>query len=231
MSELYLMFPTPVVRVSATTENYDPVQLEIQAAMKRIEETQDSTSVSYLYKGTKETAISQKTYDFIDKYNCENLKNRIYEAVTEYANKIGWQGPKKFQIRQSWINIADLGDQHGHHCHPGYAISGCYYFRVSKEQGPISFNNPNSTMLFCQFPQGPACPQTTDVVPDDGDIVLFPSWLMHTTRPNKTKEQRVSIAFNIDYVGGTDIIFGLAKESHIPYHKIEHSLRDIGKIQ
>lgn len=225
--DVYQMFSTPVARIPATPENYDSIQAEIQSAIQIIEETNDSTSVSYLYKGTKETEISKKTYDFIEKYNCKNLKTKIIKAVEEYLNKIGWQGSRAIILKNSWINIADKDDHHGHHCHPGYSISGVYYYRVNEKQGTISFNNPNPLMFACNFPQGVACPQTVDIIPDDGDILLFPSWLVHSTRKNATDEQRISIAFNIDIVETDNIAVGLTKHSHRPYNKIEQSLKNI----
>lgn len=226
-AEVYSLFPTPVIRVPASEQNYDSVQREIQAAIKTIKDTNDSTSLSYLYKAVQETSVSEKTYDFVEKYNCVNLKNRIYEAVNTYVDRIGWRGPRDFALRGSWINITEKNSLHSQHCHPGYMLSGVYYYRTSEQQGAISFNNPNPHMFFCGFPQGQLSPQTVDVVPDDGDILLFPSWLVHSTRKNQTDEERVSIAFNIDYVGNTDVAFGLIKESFRPYHKSEYSTRSI----
>ena len=37
-----------------------------------------------------------------------------------------------------------------------------------------------------------------EFIPCDGEIILFPSWLMHNTCPNTTDEERISVAFNID---------------------------------
>tara|TARA_B110000503_G_C7167937_1_gene422802 strand:- start:5362 stop:6057 length:696 start_codon:yes stop_codon:yes gene_type:complete len=227
MSNMYAMFPTPVIRVPASQSNYDAVQLEVQAAYKKIQEIGDTTAASYLYKDSTKTELSKKTYDFIEKYNCEKLKLRILEATNEYVQQVGWQGPTNFVIKQSWINITNQHGLHSGHCHPGYALSGTYYFRVSNTQGSICFNNPNPAMFYCNFPQGAMCPQTVDIVPDDGDIVLFPSWLIHSTRPNRLEEHRISIAFNIDFVGGDEVAFGLNKESHIPYHKSESSLKGV----
>ena len=227
MSDMYNLFSTPVIRVPATDENYDIVQLEIKDAIELVFKNKDSSSLSYFFKDAEETNIVDKTYDFIEKYNCTNLKNRILDAVQEYADRCGWQGPREFIIKNSWLNVTVKGDSHNHHCHPGYAISGTYYYRINEEQGSISFNNPNPAMMHGQFPQGQLSPQTVDVVPDDGDILLFPSWLVHTTRKNRSEEDRISIAFNIDIIGGDEIAFGLAKQSHVPVHRVEHSLRGI----
>lgn len=227
MSNLYLSFPTPILRVAATTDNYDLVQLEIKRAYESIHLIGDTSAVSYNYKDKEQTKIFNKTYDFIQQYNCIELEKRIYAAVNEYLDRIGWQSEKTFTIKNSWININNEDVDHSAHCHPGYDISGVYYFRVSEQQGGLSFNNPNIISFYGQFPQSPLCPQTLTVVPDDGDIILFPSWMIHGVRKNKSNEERISIAFNLDYTGSDDIAFGLAKQSHVPYHRVEQSLKGI----
>lgn len=234
-SIMYSLFPTPVLRVPATVENYDPVQLEIQAAWKVIQSEKDYSSTSYLYKDTN-IQLVDKTYDFIEKFNCINLKNRIIDAANEYLDKSGWSGmfssSQRIVIKNSWINVAGQGDFHDVHCHPGYAISGSYYFRVNEDQGAITFNNPNPMMFACEFPGGRMCPQRIDLVPDDGDIVLFPSWLVHSTRKNTTAEQRIGIAFNIDLINVIqDRVRGLNKGTHLPYVSKESSLKSLGNIK
>lgn len=226
-SEIYMLFPTPVIRTAATPENYDAVQIEIKNAIDVIEKTGDTSTVTYNHKAKKETSILGKTYDFIEKYNCVNLKARIIEATQEYLQMIGYNSNKEFHIRNSWINIADEEEENTQHCHPGYSISGTYYFRISEQQGAICFHNPNIITHACNFPQGPVCPQTTNIVPDDGDILLFPSWLTHSVKKNKSQEQRVSIAFNIDIISDNSIAFGLAKQDSVPYHSVIHSVKSI----
>jgi uncharacterized protein (TIGR02466 family) len=38
-----------------------------------------------------------------------------------------------------------------------------------------------------------------NIEPEEGLVVFFPSWLMHKVEPNKTKETRVSLSFNISF--------------------------------
>ena len=53
-------------------------------------------------------------------------------------------------------------------------------------------------MQNCWFPENPRASQSIEIIPDDGDIILFPAWLMHNTMQNTTDEDRISVAFNID---------------------------------
>ena len=67
------------------------------------------------------------------------------------------------------------------------------------DQGGIQFLNPNNIIQSCNFPENTkTCPQSMEFIPCDGELILFPSWLMHNTCPNVTDEERISVAFNID---------------------------------
>jgi uncharacterized protein (TIGR02466 family) len=224
---LYLLFPTPIVRIPATEDNYNQSQIEVKRAIEDIEASGDTSTVTYNYGAKKDTPIGAKTYDFIEKYKCKNLKERITDATYKYLDKISWSGSRTFEIRNSWINIADPDEDNTQHCHPGYTISGTYYFRVNEKQGVICFHNPNVVTHAGNFPQGTVCPQTTNIVPDDGDILLFPSWLTHSVKKNRSQEQRISVAFNIDIVSDDSIAFGLIKQNAVPQHPTIHSTKTI----
>lgn len=215
---LYNLFPVPIYKDPATVENYDPVQLELQAALKQIKETDDLTHVSYIYKdaGERKKERPESGYfisdDLIGTYNLKNLENRIYDAVDRYLTLVQWSvlnsngdpvvpnvRNAKFKIMNSWINIAEKGIKHEYHAHPGYTIAGSYYFRVSEEQGGLNFNNPNLMMYNCGFPEGSQSPQSLELIPSDGDIILFPAWLQHGTSVNTSEDERISVAFNINY--------------------------------
>jgi hypothetical protein len=40
-------------------------------------------------------------------------------------------------------------------------------------------------------------PRTFKITPEEGMIVLFPSWLMHKTEDNEDDEDKVMVAFNL----------------------------------
>lgn len=215
------LFPTPVYREPATLSNYDPVQLEIKECLEYIKNSGDLKDVSHIHK--EAGILKKQRLDFgyfindhlIKNHNLTKLENRIYEALNKYLSYVNWSAlvendpvvPKKngseFIIMNSWINIAKMGVKHDYHTHPGYLIAGVYYFRVSEKQSGINFNNPNLMMYNCNFPEGNLSPQSIELIPNDGDIILFPAWLQHGTHENESDEERISIAFNINFVSQT----------------------------
>jgi len=215
MEQLYNLFSVPVMRF-AGNDNYDAIQCEIKNALQHIEENKDYSTSSYFAEKT----YSNKNYNFLEKYNCLHLKKKIINDLDSYLNNLRWNFLKNkdnFSIVNSWINIIHTGDYHNNHLHPGHTISGVYYYRTSAKQGGICFENPNRLMLFGQFPQGPVSPSSVTIIPNDGDTILFPSWLSHSTRKNESVEDRISIAFNIDY-SYTKESSDLVMDGFYPYH-------------
>jgi predicted 2-oxoglutarate/Fe(II)-dependent dioxygenase YbiX len=58
-------------------------------------------------------------------------------------------------------------------------------------------------------PRGPLPPfdNRVTIYPKQGDLILFPSWLIHSVSPTPGEEPRISIPFNIE--GRWDATTGL----------------------
>jgi uncharacterized protein (TIGR02466 family) len=208
------LFSTPIWIDQPTVENYDPIQLEVQACLKRIKEEQDYHEVSHIYPPAKQLKMDEwqggEKYthmisdDLIGKFGLKLLEARIYQALdyyNQYVRPFSTEAPGKWKIRNSWMNIAITGAYHDFHSHPGYTVAGTYYFRVSELQGGINFNSSNPMMYNHQFPAGKFSPGSVSFIPKDGQLMLWPAWLQHSTEPNQsTTEERISISFNIDYI-------------------------------
>ena len=144
--ELYNLFSVPVLRYPAN-ESYDDIQCEIQEAIKKIKDTDDKSCKSF-----NDREGVKKTYDFLEKYECNLLKKRIEESCIAYLQRSRWSGQydkskSPIKIENSWVNFGNKNESRMQHVHPGHKISGVYYFRVSKEQGSIVFQNPNPMSL------------------------------------------------------------------------------------
>lgn len=200
------LFAIPIYREPPIISTYDTIQLEIDTCLNTIKKTKDYAEVSHIYK----PAIKEKSKfthiiadDLIGKFRLLNLEAKIYEAVNNYSKAINpfiAEECGTWKIRNSWMNIAVENSHHDYHNHPGYTIAGTYYFRVSELQGGINFNNPNLMMYSHQFPASASSPGSINITPTDGEVILFPAWLQHSTDANmSTTEERISISFNLDY--------------------------------
>ncbi len=97
-----------------------------------------------------------------------------------------------------WGVVLGAGGQVDSHIHDRSWISGAYYVRLPDfaavsnpaAAGAIEFGRPTPDR------GGPAQGPTRTVVPQEGTIVLFPSYMFHRTIPFDNADQRVSISFN-----------------------------------
>lgn len=137
--------------------------------------------------------------DIIQDCSMKEIESHILHHAHIYMREI--EHPYKansLRILGSWLNTFDKDQVIGLHEH-GYqpnTFSGCYYYKVPKNSGDIQFKSTNPFVV--------SFPHTADkysnlvtVEPEDGMILLFPSWLLHKVFPNKTNDVRISLAFNI----------------------------------
>ena len=116
-----------------------------------------------------------------------------------------------FYITTSWLNVVKPGGSIGAHNHSNSIISGSFYPKTV-EKDVICFYDPNLTRrkwnTAIEIPS--TFSETSPIMPYsewvnvveydvfDGDLLLFPSWLIHGVIPNERATQdRLSISFNV----------------------------------
>lgn len=99
---------------------------------------------------------------------------------------------------QSWAVVMDTQGHQMPHIHPAAWLSGVYYVRIPVHENPrephagwIEFGRPQDNMF------AKAEPDVRLYQPKEGLMLLFPSYFYHMTVPIETKEQRISIAFDV----------------------------------
>lgn len=106
---------------------------------------------------------------------------------------------------QAWANINGTGSMNCPHSHPGAQWSGVYYVKTpeaksSPSSGMLEFLDPRGGSITSQAIRGAECfSPKYSILPRSGLLVLFPSYLVHWVYPNDSTEERMSIAFNINY--------------------------------
>ena len=155
---------------------------------------------------------STETY-VLDK-GLSEIRHFIEESIRTYVETVVIGGKYDeydfdFRITQSWLNKT-LRNSDGHHIHnhPNSFISGVFYIRVKPDVDYIVFSRPNQ-----QFFQFPIKEYNTfnsyqwSVGVSEGQLLLFPSTLIHEVKPPKVSNMissdddayadRISLSFNV----------------------------------
>ena len=104
-------------------------------------------------------------------------------------------------ITEAWININQKGHFNTSHDHPGSLFSAVYYVKGGADKGELELRTPiiPHTYTISKEMVGNFNAFTGHamvVPPVTGDLVIFPSWLLHRVNMSRSDEERISIAFN-----------------------------------
>lgn len=135
----------------------------------------------------------------------QSLKSKAEKAVLAATKTIGAKaeidalGLKMF----TWMNANPPGGFNAPHTHPGAHWSGVYYVAQpdveSGTSGKIEFLDPRTDLPNWRLLQASAFNAKKSIRPVPGELILFPSYLVHWVYPNETTEERVTIAFNATF--------------------------------
>jgi uncharacterized protein (TIGR02466 family) len=107
----------------------------------------------------------------------------------------------RFQVLlNGWLNVNPPGGYNSPHQHSEAHLSGVYYVDVPKAKtdagGAIEFLSPHPVRLLSTVIRSPLFSDRVRVQPAAGDLLIFPSQLVHWVHPNDSGKKRVTVAFN-----------------------------------
>lgn len=113
-----------------------------------------------------------------------------------FGERLGWA------LKEMWVNVLERGGRQAMHNHANSFISGVVY---------LTHTHPDARTVFMKSPGGTDFAFKNDhagvttgafnadkwisMPPEPGDVVLFPSYLMHAV-PMNPGERRITLAFN-----------------------------------
>lgn len=104
----------------------------------------------------------------------------------------------------AWMNINPIGAYNAPHTHPGAHWSGVYYVSQPEVEddnaGRIEFLDPRSDLPHWRLLKASAFNLKKSLKPQPGEMILFPSYLVHWVYPNIADDERISIAFNATFL-------------------------------
>lgn len=177
-------------------EHYPRVRDHEKYKSKLLQIFDDDDNSSHRLTKSGEVIYDLKT-DFFHN-DKEQLLPSYYGLVTQalgsYLREIESNIGFELEIESMWYQSSSRGQYHQVHNHGAVGMSFVWY---------VEFNPKvhKATTFFCPFSD----PLTGDLIQntpevEEGDLVVFPSFLLHEQEMNDSDERRTIVSFNINGV-------------------------------
>ena len=190
MDEVFGIFPTPFLRAPGTLDAPLVARLVEHFSARA---TRDNTSSAQL---VHTEMLKPQDSPFLVEAATRITPKLVDFGVHLFGERLGWS------LKEMWVNVLDNGGRQAMHNHANSFISGVVYltpthpsartvFMKSPGGSEFSFKNDHKGMTPNEF----SADKWISPAPEPGDLVLFPSYLMHAVPPN-LGERRITLALN-----------------------------------
>jgi hypothetical protein len=139
-----------------------------------------STLESYKDKQNRQTNVKATMTEWnIDSFEITNLKNYILDFLNS-AYPFVRERNQNFNFSYFWGNVYRMGDYAIEHDHLFNVFSVVYFLKSKIDDSPLIF-----------------LPSTTSILPEEGKLVIFPSYIMHKVPKHTSKDTRITLSGNI----------------------------------
>tara|TARA_B100000902_G_scaffold349805_1_gene358638 strand:- start:1070 stop:1702 length:633 start_codon:yes stop_codon:yes gene_type:complete len=182
------LYSTPVY--TTQIENFDNVQNEMFSALNEKAEFQMNPVWASHYL----TDIFFNL-NVIEKFELNAFTVELTKHIQNYCKYLNYNG--NCRITESWFSLFKKGNYGHMHHHGSSDLSGVYYVKTNGEDGNLFFDSPNphlgTSKLYHKLTP------RHEFKPIEGNLMLFPGWLMHGIQTNTTDNERISLSFNISF--------------------------------
>ena len=192
--DLKLFFPTPIW--TSVLPNYKDINKKIYEYIKTLKMKDPDGLV-------KSNFLGWHSKDFLLTDNQINeFINNIFPKIENAIDDLGWDKQKNnIKITSMWSIINNKAASNGRHIHANNYISAAYYVKAPLNCGDIVFYDPRDAKTIRKpilTKPNQLNSEVVSVVPQEGLLVLFPSYLHHSVNPNISENERVVVSFNIN---------------------------------
>lgn len=197
------IFPTQIYHESIT-RNQDFMNGLLEEVMKisDVDEEGLAWSEERYFGGY----TSYSSYNRLQEFSSEfkKLEEKIDIAVEKYVESLHYDlDGATLKMSNCWLNIMPMGTHHSGHIHPHSVISGTFYLQMPEDSPGIKFEDPRLVMQMNSPGKSDDAPEAmqsfVSIKANDGDLVLFESYLRHEVPANPSEDDRISISFNYEF--------------------------------
>lgn len=173
------IFPTPLYRliVPRAAEMQRPLVKDIVAWRKENE---------YGIKRANSSDAWHSPVNAFERPAWAELTNAVMAAAGDVLRSEGYAGVVHPRMVEMWANWGWKGSHSRPHNHGASDWSGIYFIECPDGSTSVQFINPR-----------PGARELSHYeAPDEGTMLIFPSWLVHWVAPHRTEAPRFTAAFN-----------------------------------
>jgi len=126
---------------------------------------------------------------------------QVQERLDEVHRAFEFNPAMRQVITEAWININQKGHFNYSHDHPGSLFSAVYYVKGGPDKGELEFKTPITAHTYTISNEivsnfNSFTGHAMVIPPVTGDLLIFPSWILHRVNMSRSEDARISIAFN-----------------------------------
>jgi uncharacterized protein (TIGR02466 family) len=125
----------------------------------------------------------------------------VNDHAWQYWQELGYDSKQRPEVYEMWSNIYKHNSFIEAHNHAPIHLTSSFYLQMPACGGNITFEHPNSTLMKHQpFDLDGIRYGNTfehEITVETGDLIFFPGWLVHKTKPNMSTDDKIIIGSNI----------------------------------
>ncbi len=196
-SDVVSIFPTLVWKLALKQEVHDALDERILGMLGRERQGRPGLKAG---EGWQSATDLYRRPELAELFGCVL---RAGAAVLRFLH-VGYEA---LEITGAWATVLAPGAVHRAHSHPNNYLSAVYYVRVQQGAHQVNFHDPRAQTGVIRPPVTALSAENTDQVVvqvENGLLLLFPAWLQHSVDANASREERVSLSFNLMFSGFTE---------------------------
>jgi uncharacterized protein (TIGR02466 family) len=195
-NEILKLFPDPIIKYKL--DDFKNLNKDLEKYIYKLYE-EDKKGVERSNRG----GWHSKNFDLLEQNSIQKkFAIKVQDYILNFFQHMGWKiKDKNIRIKEMWAIINKKENFNVIHTHPNCYLSSAYYVKASKNCGGFIAENPNIAKRY-SYPEiankNELNNEAARLEVQEGELLLFPSYLPHKVGKNESGEDRIVISFNVD---------------------------------
>jgi len=153
-------------------------------------------------EGIQSTQLKKEAFEnILDEEVLTPIRDFIVESLRHYLQEVAAMPYEEFWFTSSWLNFTTTDGHQNYHNHTNSIISGVYYVYSDEKDPGLTFRKEHRS----HKPYITLYTNTANMIHADhaevptktGDLIIFPSHMIHGYGASQSPNTRISLAWNI----------------------------------